>query len=301
MHRKAGSWCSRARLLSTCVALVLFASGTAGADVVIDWNARAAKAALAACLAPGDDPFHESRIYAMMHVAVHDALNAIDRRSRPYSYRAHALPETSADAAVAAAAHDVLVATLGEIGAPFPPACPAAGVASVEADYATALGAIPDGPAKARGIALGRASAAAILMLRTGDGSDTPLLAMGYPQGSEPGEYRDPPGRTFTLIPGWADVKPFVLKRAWQFRPGPPYHVRSKSYADDLNEVNRFSCTVIASSTWSRIFSCERGSAVGRSSAHRSSLVKGPFHREVTPIHSHSPLRAAQSCGGGSR
>ena len=111
------------KISTVCVSswFVLLSAGGAAADVVTDWNANAGKAALAACIAPADDPLHESRMYAMMHVAIHDALNAIDRRSRPYAYNARAGRRVSADAAVAAAARDVLVATIGEI--PFPPAC----------------------------------------------------------------------------------------------------------------------------------------------------------------------------------
>ena len=52
----------------------------AGSDAVSAWNAHAGVAATNACIAPLDDPFHESRMYAMMHLAIHDALNAIDRR-----------------------------------------------------------------------------------------------------------------------------------------------------------------------------------------------------------------------------
>ncbi len=55
-------------------------------DAVLIWNANAGQAALAACLAPTGNPLLESRIYAMMHVAIHDALNAIERRSRPYAF-----------------------------------------------------------------------------------------------------------------------------------------------------------------------------------------------------------------------
>ena len=55
-------------------------AATASGDAVIVWNAHAGEAAMKACIAPLDDPFHESRIYAMMHIAIHDALNAIDRR-----------------------------------------------------------------------------------------------------------------------------------------------------------------------------------------------------------------------------
>ncbi|MFZ0160883.1 MAG: hypothetical protein WAL50_17770, partial [Kineosporiaceae bacterium] len=84
-------------------------------DAVVRWNAQAGKAAVAACIAPLENPLHESRAYAMMHIAVHDALNAIDRRYEPYAYRGHADPHASADAAVAAAARGVLVPTLRAI------------------------------------------------------------------------------------------------------------------------------------------------------------------------------------------
>ena len=61
-------------------------AATASGDAVIVWNAHAGEAAMKACIAPLDDPFHESRIYAMMHIAIHDALNAIDRRFQPYTF-----------------------------------------------------------------------------------------------------------------------------------------------------------------------------------------------------------------------
>jgi hypothetical protein len=48
-----------------------------GSDAVLMWNAAASAAAMKACISPIDNPFHESRIYAVMHVAIHDALNAI--------------------------------------------------------------------------------------------------------------------------------------------------------------------------------------------------------------------------------
>ena len=87
----------------------------AGGDAVTVWNANAGVAATKACIAPLDDPFHESRIYAMMHVAIHDALNAIDRRFRPYTFDKQVEPGASPDAAVAAAARDVLVPLLGQL------------------------------------------------------------------------------------------------------------------------------------------------------------------------------------------
>ena len=143
------------------------AFAAAGGDAVTIWNANAGVAATEACLAPLANPLHESRIYAMMHVAIHDALNAIDRRSRPYAFDAQAEAGASPDAAVAAAARDVLVPLIAQLPLELhTQACIDAGVASVEAAYTAALAAIPAGEAKAQGIVVGRAAAAAILDLR---------------------------------------------------------------------------------------------------------------------------------------
>jgi hypothetical protein len=208
-------------------------------NAVIAWNNAAADAALASCLAPTNSPLHESRMYAMMHLAIHDALNAIDRRSRPYALDIH-VSGASPTAAVAAAAHGVLVPLLNELPAPFSD-CVASShaVSAVDADYAAAIGAVPDGVAKTRGIALGQAAAAVMLAVRAADGSDTPLFDTAYPQGTAPGEYRFTPGQTFAFAPGWGHVTPFVLKNALQFKPAPPYAVTSKKYAEDFNEVKR--------------------------------------------------------------
>ena len=208
-------------------------------DAVRAWNANAGDAALAACLAPTNNPLHESRMYAAMHVAVHDALNAIERRSRPYAFATlQPLPGASPDAAVAAAARGVLVPLLEQLPAPFSDCAPAS-VAGVEADYAAALAAIPDGRAEEQGVQLGRAAAALILALRTGDGADTPLFDTGFPQGTAPGAYRFTPGFSFAFAPGWADVTPFVLRDSTQFRAAPPYDVTTRRYAADFAEVKR--------------------------------------------------------------
>ena len=212
--------------------------GTLGGDAVTVWNANAGVAATAACIAPLNDPFHESRIYAMMHVAIHDALNAIDRRSRPYTFDMQAEPGASPDAAVAAAARDVLVPLIGQLPLELvSQSCIDAGVASVEADYTAALAAIPDDPAKAQGIAVGQAAAAAILALRAADGAVGPFLNFSCPQDTHPGEYQCTPGSPFIAFEVWENVTPFVLKDSSQFRPGPPYAVNKKKYTADFNEV----------------------------------------------------------------
>jgi hypothetical protein len=201
------------------------------ADAVTDWNANAGKATIAACI----DPLNASRLFAMIHIAMHDALNAINRRFQPYALDIRGPSEASAPAAVATAAHDVLVPILNQMQ--VSQACIDAGVASVEADYTTALNALADGTPKTQGVVLGHAAAAVILDLRVADGADAPLVDAAYPQGTHPGEYRFTPGISFAFGPEWGNVTPFVLNDSAQFRPGPPYDVTSKKYATDFNEV----------------------------------------------------------------
>lgn len=223
------------------------------ADPVTDWSAHAGAAARAACISPADDPLHESRMYAMAHLAVHDALNAIDRRYEPYALAATAPAGTSVEAAVAAAARGVLVSQIGALPFPFPPQCIGGGIVLVEAAYVAAMAAIPDGPAKAAGVALGEAAAAAIVARRAGDGSDTPLLVFDHPQGAAPGDWRFTPGVPFAFAPGWGTVTPFAIERADQFRPPRPYDLscarpparsalrgpNCARYARDFAEVKR--------------------------------------------------------------
>jgi hypothetical protein len=215
-------------------------AGAAG-NAVIDWNATAGRAARAGCLSPANDPLHEARMYAIAHIAIHDALNAIDRRYEPYAYDAQAPAGTSADAAVAAAAHAALDAVLADLPAElFPPSCAAAGIAVVDAAYASALAAIPNGTAKAQGVAVGEASADAIVALRAGDhANDAPLVDSNYPQGTAPGEYKFTPGTPFAFARKWGSVTPFALRDSTQFASGPPYPLTSKRYTDDFNEVKR--------------------------------------------------------------
>jgi len=219
--------------------LTLASPSLSSADPVVDWNATATTASFAAgldnefgCV----DPLHESRMLAMMHVAIHDALNAIERRYQPYAYDGARAPGASPEAAVAAAARDVLVALFPQLPPDIGPT-PGPAVALVETAYANALAAIPNSPAKTQGIRIGQAAAAAILGLRSGDGSDAPFLDFNYEAGTNPGDFQLIPGFPFAAGPLWGAVTPFVLKASSQYRPKAPYDVRSKKYAADFNEV----------------------------------------------------------------
>jgi len=232
---------------SLCTATAFVATLSSGAvaapskdDPVTLWNANAGNAAIKACISPDGDPFHESRMYAMMHIAIHDALNAIDRRYQPHTYSQKADPGTSPDAAVAAAAHDVLVPLIKQLPPEVlpKPDCIGNGVASVEAAYTAALAAIPDSPAKKQGVALGQATAAAILTARANDhGNDGPFLNKNCPARGQPGVYQCVPDLPFTAFEKWENLTPFVLQDAAQFRPGPPYAPTDMRAKADLEEV----------------------------------------------------------------
>lgn len=209
-----------------------------GTNPVVAWNDNAGKAALASCLAPGNNPPFEARMYAVEQLAVHDALQAIRHRSEPYAYRGHA-PGASVPAAVATAAHDTLVDVIHHLPSALPAECVTAGVASVEADYTAAMAGVPGSRARDRGVAVGQAAAAAILAARAGDGSDTIMVDPSYPEGTLPGEYRFTPGTPFAFLPHWGDVTPFSLRSAGQFLPEPPYALNTPQYAADLNEIKR--------------------------------------------------------------
>lgn len=207
------------------------------ATSVLDWNAAAGRAAVAACLAPLDNPLHESRMYAMSHLAIHDALNAIDRRYRSYAADFTAPHGSSVRAAVAAAARDTLVSAVAEIPEPFA-ACRAAGIASVESDYVAALARVPAGRARERGLAVGQRAARAVIALRAGDGAGTtPLIVGDHPQGSAPGQWRFTIDRPFAFAPGWGSVRTFGLRSATQFPVAPPLRLTSAAYARDVAEA----------------------------------------------------------------
>ena len=235
------------KLSSLLAALVLVVSSSPVAvqaitnDAVVYWNETAANAGFAAGLDnPTEgcvDPLHESRIFAMMHAAIHDALNAIDRRSQPYALTSYYAPAgSSPEAAVAAAAHDVLLVVFPQLPSDLG-LTPAAATDLVEAAYASALAAIPDSPAKVQGILIGQAAAAAILRLRDADGSDVPFLDFDYVPGPNPGDFQLIPGLPFAAAPEWGKVTPFVLTSSSQYRPKAPYALTSKKYAADFNEV----------------------------------------------------------------
>ena len=168
----------------------------------------------------------DSRAYAIMHAAIHDAVNGVEHRYEPYTVNLSS-PGASVDAAVAAAAHDVLVALSPSRQS------------TVEIAYAAALEAVADGPAKDAGIALGQQSAKANLARRSNDGSAT-ATEPAYASTGAPGDYAftppfdQPPFGPVALLPGWGRVTPFAIQLADHQLPG-PLSLTSDEYARDFN------------------------------------------------------------------
>ncbi len=196
-------------------------AGAGRATEVFEWNNFAAE------LVSTSLPPIQTHTLAIVQIAVHDALNAIERRYEPYAYAGHA-PGASLPAAVAAAARDTLVRML-----------PAA-AAQIEARYAARLAALPDGAGTRAGIATGQAAAAAILARR---GSEDLAGALGKPYvpgPARPGVYQPTPPANIVVLAGWGELAPFALSGSAQFRSPAPFAIASPRYAKDYGEVQEF-------------------------------------------------------------
>jgi hypothetical protein len=205
-----------ARALALTAALL---AGTfprlAHADPALEWNLHGITAAVAA----NQSPVVSSRTMALMHAALFDARNAIERRYTAYAYRGEAPAGASADAAAAAAAHAVLlqlVPTHKE---------------GHDKQLAQSLAAVADGPGKSAGVAFGNAVGQALLKQRADDGFGAPNT---YRPPTAPGVYVP------TALPVGGDLpgsRPLVLERADQFRPGPPPELTSTTWTQALAET----------------------------------------------------------------
>jgi hypothetical protein len=202
------------------VAATLAIAAPTRADTASDWNQHATDALI---VAAGQSPGVSLPHLAMVHGAVYDAVNAIDRSYEPYLGTPRARRWYSKDAAAATAAFRVLVALV-------PAQQPA-----LEQKYLTSLAAIPAGKAKDGGISVGETAAAAMLAARQDDGR---FGSFRFPVGTEPGQWR-PVLPAFVNDPAaWlAEVKPFVIRDQAQFRSKGPNALSTKRYARELAEV----------------------------------------------------------------
>ena len=149
--------------------------------------------------------------------------------------------QDSKDAAVATAAYRVLVAVV--------PADQTAALATLLAQYNSALAAVPDGRAKAGGIAAGEAAAAAMLAARANDGRN-PTTPFPFVFGTTAGVWRVSPPLTAPEPAAWVgNVKPFLVPSAEMLRTDGPNPLTSDAYTKDFNEVKELGSLTSASRT----------------------------------------------------
>ena len=200
------------------VALFMMVASTR-ADLVTEWNQRVLEAVKVESTSA---PQVASRL-AILHGAVFEAINAIDRTHQPLYAHLEAPADASREAAALSAAYDVAVQLYPSRKAVF--------IAAANAD----LSRIATGLARDAGVRVGKKAAAQILAWRSTDGANT---ALPYIPHTEAGQWRrTPPYFRPPELPHWRAVRPFVLTNASQFLPPGPPPIDSARFAADFNEV----------------------------------------------------------------
>lgn len=214
----------------TCL-LMMFAAFPCGArdgasepDLLVAWNARLLATAEA------EDRFltlKGVRAAAIMHLAVHDALNAIDPRFKAYAYESDG---RGADP-IAAASQAAFVIANDQYPAQHD---------TWESLRKRGIERARDRKSREAGIALGEAAARAVIAKRAHDRWDHPATYKFQPMApgvyAEFNEHSGTP-RGFVFGAGWAMVEPFALESSGQFRSPPPPAIDSTAYARAFEEV----------------------------------------------------------------
>jgi hypothetical protein len=226
---------------------------TPGTNVVLDWNATLLNAIQASGKGAdlrGTAPPIAARNQAIVHAAIYDAVNAIDRSHKSYLVNIDAsdsrIKGASAEAAAVEAGYQTLVALFSD-----PKLYPDQKLrdtlkATFDEQRTRSLAEIPDGKAEDKGIALGKFVAQQILQARSTDGADQAQIP--YTPGNDPGDWRPtPPDFTPALLPGWGRVTPFAIpsrpedpkSRLSQFGVNGPPKFGSPEYAKEIEEVRK--------------------------------------------------------------
>ena len=216
------------------------AAPTAEENAVVQWNRIAATTLIAIPGPAGGAPPASQISMGMVQGAVYDAVNAIagPKYRKPYLLKRRFPATSSKRAAAVTAAYKVLsniVSTVPESIA-FP--AKATVLQTLESQYSTSLGAIPDSPSKTRGVGAGTAAANAMIAARQGDGRFgpsqwVPSTAPGHwqPQVNAAGQ------QILDPTPWVGGVKPFLIESSSQFRTSPPFALSSAEWAREFNEV----------------------------------------------------------------
>ncbi len=206
-------------LVSALVALALSGPFAFGDNAVLYWNNQALDATRLA----RNPPPMSSFFFATFHAAIFDAVNGITRTHHGWLVNEPAPAGADQDAAIAGAAHTVMIALWSATSNPH----------NLQAAYEKALAAIPEGPGKAAGLAWGEHVGQLILAKIATSGYNKPVP--GKYSSTEPGKWRETPSQFRPpLLPFWGRVTPFVMATQEQFRAPPPESLGSEVYAQEL-------------------------------------------------------------------
>ena len=213
-----GAFLNRALLTATIIVFVTPSMEPARANPVIDWNIVAIDAT-----AMPPNSVLQSRTLAILHGAIFDAVHAVTQKGPAYAIDLQAPPGTSIEAAVAMAAHDVLVQLV-------PMQQP-----KLDQALGKALAQLPDGSGRKAGMAIGGQVAERSIALRKGDHADakvtfTPKPGLGLYQPT-------PPDNLAAILAHWGGVTPFALRGIDGFAFAGAPNIHSAAFARDFNEV----------------------------------------------------------------
>jgi hypothetical protein len=214
----------------------------AAQDAVTDWNLNAEKAVLADSTIRGNS-VTTARVYALMHAAIFDGVNGIERRYEPYHVDAEAPRGASPRAAAIEAAYTTLVAL-------FP-----SQKSTLDSELASSLASLSpgdEGPEESQsielGLAWGQQVANDILAWRSTDGFSTALPPVTG--GLAPGQWRPtPPAFQSMVLPQVATMLPYSIASPSQFRPAGPPALTSAQYAANFNETKTLGSATSSSRT----------------------------------------------------
>lgn len=203
-------------------------------DVILEWNEQLLQTIRVTSGIPTGFPGPVSRCIAIVYTSVYDAVNSVETTHEPYFMLGACPPNTSAEAAAAAAAYRAMTLSYAFVPSQQP---------SFDSLYAAQLARIPDGPGKDAGILLGLSCAQAVYEMRDGDGSTASKTYVG---GIGPGHWKPTwPDGTAAASPHWPEVTPWCMVSGDQFRPDGScagFHdmatlLASPEYAEQYNEV----------------------------------------------------------------
>jgi hypothetical protein len=189
-------------------------------EVILEWNEVAYNAF-------GGELYQNSlmasRINAMVHIAMHDAINAIYPRYSTYAFEGIDV-NANPVAAAASAAYEVLLHEIPDQ------------MVFLGSALDQTLSTIQEGESRTKGIQLGKKAAQAIISNRANDGSEgNPISPVAGT--NTPGVFQAVPPFDFVFAPFWVDVKPFGLQKKDQFRSIQPPPLNSEEYKNAFNEV----------------------------------------------------------------